>query len=165
LSAAEATPPLPAGLLFCCADDDVVPRMLCDALLQSVGADVRSLIVGETYEQLIGLPRTCAEFAVREGPQHVIVILDENMHLPGAPELYGTTLCRELREVHDFRGVVIIHSANDDPEAQRAAADAGADALVGKGVGGLRGVADAIARAHQARFPDFLRSPRALTVV
>ena len=64
-------------------------------------------------------------------------------------------LCRELREIFHFEGVVVIYSANDEDESKEMAVAAGADGLIGKGVGkGLQMLHDTIAKWYERRFGD-----------
>ena len=60
-----------------------------------------------------------------------------------------------IRDVHNFGGVVVIYSANDEDESKEMAVAAGADGLIGKGVGkGLQMLHDTIAKWYERRFGD-----------
>ncbi|KAL1502911.1 hypothetical protein AB1Y20_010984 [Prymnesium parvum] len=125
---------LPEGMLIVHADDDMMPRMFMQALFTHVGAGEGSLILGEEYDALLQIPRTVAALAKRVGHERVIVVLDQNLELPGHSLLLGSELCRQLRQDYKFDGVVVILSANDEQENVKRAASAGADALVAKGL-------------------------------
>ena len=114
-----------------------------------------SLVVGGKYGELEALPATIARLASEHGDEGVVVVLDENLELYGHPRIKGSEMCKQLRDVHNFGGVVVIYSANDEDESKEMAVAAGADGLIGKGVGkGLQMLHDTIAKWYERRFGD-----------
>jgi len=151
-----ASPPrLPEGLVFCCVDDDAIPRIVAETLIEQAGAHPRSRILGETYAEVAGLVDLVCGLASELGPTQVILCVDENLCYPEG-SFKGADLCHELRTAHNFNAVVIIHSANDEPEATRKYIEAGADGYVSKVASGNTSIPQAIincvAAAHHRRF-------------
>lgn len=125
---------LPTGLTYVHADDDMMPRLFMEDMIAMLEGDSSSLVLGEKYEDLLNLPPKVALLADSRGHDQVIVMLDECLELRGYPPLRGTNLCKELRDVHGFKGVIVIVSANDEVSAFENAKQCGADALAPKGV-------------------------------
>ena len=49
--------------------------------------------------------------------------------------LLGTALCHTLRTEHAWEGLILIHTANDEPDAVESYVAAGADGCIGKAAG------------------------------
>lgn len=65
--------------------------------------------------------------------------------------IHGTKVCQELRAA-GFTGMVIIVSANDEPEARAQYLSAGANGSFGKGVGGgVSKMVDYLATVHRSK--------------
>ena len=123
---------LPAGLIFCCVDDDTIPRMVYEAILQRARADpTRSLILGETYAEVSALVPTVTSLVADVGAERVVLCLDQHLNYDEGC-ITGTDICTELRERHSYDGVIVILSANDEPEAAAEYRSAGADASLCK---------------------------------
>jgi len=130
----ELPPPvLPPGLIFVCCDDDDLPRIFAESvLLPKAQADmVASRIVGETYEDVTRVPDMVCELAERYGQDRVIGLFDQNLTSYHEGTIYGTGLCRELRQ-RGFGGCLAIQSANDEAAAEREYIAAGANGCLGK---------------------------------
>ena len=157
-ASAAGSPPssrLPKGLTWVCCDDDELPRFFLEALVKKAEGASDSLVVGGKYGELEALPATIARLASEHGDEGVVVVLDENLELYGHPRIKGSEMCKQLRDVHNFGGVVVIYSANDEDESKEMAVAAGADGLIGKGVGkGLQMLHDTIAKWYERRFGD-----------
>ena len=80
-------------------------------LFKRLNASSESLILGETHAQVADLPKIACEAVSKVGHQHVILLLDQNMHWPEGTIL-GSKMCTVLRE-HGFQGCIIMRSAND----------------------------------------------------
>ena len=158
VASAAGSPPssrLPKGLTWVCCDDDELPRFFLEALVKKAEGASDSLVVGGKYGELEALPATIARLASEHGDEGVVVVLDENLELYGHPRIKGSEMCKQLRDVHNFGGVVVIYSANDEDESKEMAVAAGADGLIGKGVGkGLQMLHDTIAKWYERRFGD-----------
>ena len=127
--------PLPAGLAFVCCDDDAMPRIFAESLFDRAAADLdKSLILGETYEEVAGLVQQVLEMAERLGDERVLCIFDQNIEFD-AGGFTGTDLVQELR-ARGFSGLLVIQSANDEADDERMYVDAGADGSIGKAVKG-----------------------------
>eukprot|EP00966_Prymnesium_polylepis_P320246 7376621-Prymnesium_polylepis.1 len=72
-----------------------------EAVLQKADADPTSLILGESFDELVNLPDTVAALAKNRGHDQVVVILDQRLELLGHPSLRGTDLCRSLQITQD----------------------------------------------------------------
>ena len=157
-ASAAGSPPssrLPKGLTWVCCDDDELPRFFLEALVKKAEGAADSLVGGGNYGELEALPATIARLASEHGDEGVVVVLDENLELYGHPRIKGSEMCKQLRDVHNFGGVVVIYSANDEDESKEMAVAAGADGLIGKGVGkGLQMLHDTIAKWYERRFGD-----------
>jgi len=152
-SVVGGAPSLPNGLVFVCCDDDDMPRIYADSvLLPAAKADREaSLIVGETYEEAVGVPDLVMTLAERHGHDQVIGVFDQNLTNYHEGEVFGTELCRELRQ-RGFTGVLVIQSANDEVGAEREYLAAGADGCVGKVIrGGPKELVDRLAQLRQHR--------------
>lgn len=67
-------------------------------------------------------------------------------------DLFGTELCKKLREELSWEGVLVIQSANDGASDVTQYLAAGADACLGKGVGAISTVVvRTLARAYDQR--------------
>ncbi|KAL3918131.1 MAG: hypothetical protein SGPRY_006131, partial [Prymnesium sp.] len=126
--------PLPQNIVIVHADDDVMPRIFMETVLQHSNAHPASRILGENYDELVNLPQSVSELATEHGHDRVIVVLDQRLEIPGEPPLHGTDLCRQLRAEFKFEGLVLMLSANDESEACETAKKAGADGLAAKGL-------------------------------
>ena len=143
---------LPTGLVFVCCDDDPMPRMFAEVLISSAAADEdESVILGETFTDVMGLPDRLCELAGRVGHDKVVAILDQNLDQYDEGHFTGCEICRVLRQ-RDFRGVIVIQSANDEKDDELLYMQAGADAAIGKAVhGGPAAILGVIARAWHGR--------------
>ena len=73
-------------------------------------------------------------------------------HLSTLQDLFGTELCKKLREELNWEGVLVIQSANDGASDVTQYLAAGADACLGKGVGAISTVVvRTLARAYDQR--------------
>lgn len=141
------------GLIIVHADDDIMPRIFMESVLEFVHADPSSLIMGEQYEELLTLPQTVMSLANARGHDKVIVILDRFLEIHGWPALDGTVLCRHLREKHHFNGLVVILSANDERQSVENSLRAGADAHIVKGLNSSVGsLTETLANLHAHKF-------------
>ena len=124
---------LPSGLIFVCCDDDYLPRIFAEnVLLPTAHADeAASHVLGETYEEVMSVPDLVMELADHHGHEKVFGIFDQNLTNYDEGALYGTALCRQLRQ-RGFRGCLVIQSANDESAAEREYLAAGADGCLGK---------------------------------
>lgn len=152
-------PGLPAGLIWLCADDDAIARLVAQVTLEKARADeTRSRVLGESYDELATLVEGVAALAKEVGPHRLVLCLDQNMDYDQGTFL-GTELCTELRSKHAYAGVIIILSANDEPADAEKYVAAGADNSLGKCAGlTSRGISmpehliEVVAQAHAARF-------------
>jgi len=150
---------LPQGLVFACCDDDEMPRLYSELLIEAGHGHEASRVVGETYEEAAGFADLVMELASTHDHQKVIVLLDQNMTYPGKT-IHGTDICRELREERGFNGTITIISANDEPEAERSYLAAGATSSIGKGVSdGLDGFIRQLAKAHALQMSKYRALP------
>jgi hypothetical protein len=149
----EAAHVLPPGLAFVCCDDDEMPRLFARVLLTAAAADeVESAILGESYQEVAGLVERVLDMGRRLGDAHVILVLDQNLDGYEEGRFLGTGLVGELRR-RGFNGVLVIQSANDELEDEKAYVAAGADGSIGKAVkGGAQTMLSVIGRLWHARF-------------
>ena len=151
---------LPAGLIFVCADDDLISRIVVGKFIERARADrERSLVLGDAFAEVAALPETVAKLAAAHGDARVIVHLDQQMvwdEESGTCAVFGTHLCRRLRDEVGFTGVIIVVSADDAPEAQIEYIDAGADVCFGKGKASLDALLPRLAEVYHERFPAAL---------
>jgi CheY-like chemotaxis protein len=133
--AAEAAT-LPEGLAFVCCDDDPIPRFFAESVLLSAAhADVEaSLVIGETYDEVASVPDVVMRLAEERNHQ-VFCVFDQNLTNYHEGEIFGTSLCRELRN-RGFHGAIVIQSANDEMAAEREYLAAGANGCLGKVIRG-----------------------------
>ena len=154
---------LPAGLIFVCADDDLISRIVVGKFIERARADrERSLVLGDAFAEVAALPETVAKLAAAHGDARVIVHLDQQMvwdEESGTCAVFGTHLCRRLRDEVGFTGIIIVVSADDAPEAQIEYIDAGADVCFGKGKASLDALRRASPRSITSGSPQ--RSPTA----
>jgi hypothetical protein len=148
---------LPPGLIFVCCDDDELPRIFAESvLIPAANADEKSShVLGESYRDVARVPDLVMEMAERHGHDRVIGIFDQNLTNYDEGAIYGTGLCRELRE-RGFSGCLVIQSANDEVAAERAYLAAGADGSLGKVI---RGGPDELIRCLAAFFHKASSSP------
>lgn len=73
--------------------------------------------------------------AETHGHDRVFCIFDQNLTNYDEGQIFGTGLCRELRQ-RGFSGVLVIQSANDELAAEREYLAAGANGCVGKALRG-----------------------------
>ena len=170
---------LPEGLVFVVADDDEIARIVAMQILDSCHADKEhSIIVGASHEEVLSLPVAIEALGKRFGRNRVVCIFDQNMcypegvsvallwpslslppispltptHLSTLQDLFGTELCKKLREELNWEGVLVIQSANDGASDVTQYLAAGADACLGKGVGAISTVVvRTLARAYDQR--------------
>ena len=74
-------------------------------------AHKESLILGETFDGVMEVPKVVSEAVTFHGLLGVVCIFDQNMHWPDG-SIMGTQLCKQLRD-QNFVGLIIIRSAND----------------------------------------------------
>ena len=122
---------LPPGSVLICADDDYMPRIGYKGLIKRL-KPAKSLILGETYEEVKRLPTTVLDLAKEYGDENVVCIFDQNMDRYDAGlRVFGTDVVREVRKA-GFRGCILIRSANDEPTMQQIYMQAGANGCLGK---------------------------------
>ena len=68
-----------------------------------------------------------------------------------AGDVYGTDLCRQLRDEHSWQGLLFIQSANDGAADVSTYMDAGADGTIGKGVAFDDSIIGRLSRAYVKR--------------
>lgn len=143
-----------------CADDDLISRIVVGKFIERARADrERSLVLGDAFAEVAALPETVAKLAAAHGDARVIVHLDQQMvwdEESGTCAVFGTHLCRRLRDEVGFTGVIIVVSADDAPEAQIEYIDAGADVCFGKGKASLDALLPRLAEIYHERFPAAL---------
>ena len=79
-SGEDPTGKLPAGTTLICADDDKIARVrhkMCAKRVLNAADVQRSKIIGETYEEAVGLVDTVIEVAERQKDHTIICILDQ----------------------------------------------------------------------------------------
>jgi len=132
-NATVADPALPPGMVFVCCDDDDIPRIFAESvLLPAARADIHaSQVIGETYEEVLHVPDLVMELAERHGHDRVCGLFDQNLTNYHEGAVFGTGLCRELRQ-RGFCGCLVIQSANDEICAEREYLAAGANGSLGK---------------------------------
>jgi len=91
-----------------------------------------SIVVGDTYHEVVELPDVVCGFASWVGAHNVIVLIDQNMEYPEG-SVYGSELIAQMRR-KGFVGLAAIRSANDSPKDEELYLDAGADGVVSKGL-------------------------------
>ena len=138
-------------LIFVCADDDEIGRLMAQATTARLGADpTLSLVLGATHAEVAGLADAVCAMARHFGDARVVVTLDQHMvYEQGA--ILGAEVCAEMR-ARGFGGVVAIITANDDEEAAHTYRAAGADVVSGKAPEKLKRLPVELMRAHRARF-------------
>ena len=146
---------LPEGLAFVCCDDDMFPRMLAPLLITAACAsEEESLVLGETYDEVAELVELVVAKGRRLGNARVVCVIDQNLEAYAEGAFYGTELIKEMR-ARDFDGLVIVQSANDGPEDERAYLAAGADGCLGKAIkGGAPAMLTVICRLWHQRFGE-----------
>lgn len=100
---------LPKNLVFAILDDSAMVRVnLRLALQRDFEASKESIILGETEDEALYFVEKCIQL------KPDICILDENLDYTssGGNLLLGSTLAEDLR-VQGYRGVILIHSANE----------------------------------------------------
>jgi hypothetical protein len=150
---AAGPPELPADLAFVCCDDDEIPQIFAGLLIARAAANMdESVVLGEAYEETAGLVDRVLDMAARLGDERVVCILDQNLDCYDEGKFQGTALVRKLR-LRDFRGLLVIQSANDALDDERDYKAAGADGSIGKAVkGGVPAMIDILSRLYHARF-------------
>ena len=103
---------------------------MAKVLFKRLDASPESYILGETHAEVAELPKLACEIASKVGHQHVILLLDQNMHWPEGTIL-GSEMCRLLRE-QSFLGFICMRSANDSEEEVTMMLAAGANAVAPK---------------------------------
>ena len=139
--AAQAARPFPSGLTILGLDDSGIARVTLETNLQSVVPNGTVSMYGKDLDEVEEFKRT----ALGRGD---ILILDENVHLPGA-ELQGSAILKELLE-QGYDGFACIRSGNSDPSAVALSAQSGAHWHVGKEV-----PIPQMLRELQARYAEF----------
>ena len=147
--APEELTALPEELVFLWLDDDDMPRIFAEAVLQAARANREaSLILGESFEEARSSPEVVMELSAAHGDDRVVVFLDQNLDQYEEGSFLGTELCQQIRAL-GFKGVIIINSANDELQDERDYLLAGADACIGKAVtGGVATVLQKLAFVH-----------------
>jgi CheY-like chemotaxis protein len=123
----------PEGTVLVCVDDDKVSRMMLNAIihLKGLNADqTKSIVLGETLQEVQGLVQTVMDIAAQVGERKVICIFDQMLDY-GTDMFLGTDAIAELRSL-GFKGVVLIRSANDEHFARELYRDAGASGFLSK---------------------------------
>jgi CheY-like chemotaxis protein len=104
-------PSLKEGCLLVCCDDDKAPRIGYKGLIKKLKA-TKSMILGETHEEVASLVETVLTAAKELGDANVVCIFDQNMEYDQGV-IRGTEVVADLRR-EGFTGVMLIRSANDD---------------------------------------------------
>lgn len=132
-----AAPQLPAGMVFVCCDDDEIPRIFAESvILPATQADLTaSRVVGETYAEAVGVPDLVMALAAEYGHERVYGLFDQNLTSYDEGAIFGTSMCRELRQ-RGFRGALVIQSANDELSDASEYLAAGANGCVAKALKG-----------------------------
>ena len=157
--AAPAGVGLPEGMIFVCVDDDVIPRMLAEDLIECAhGLRSRSLVLGASHSEVAGAASTVVELQDEFGAERIIMLIDENLDFDEG-SFRGSEICRALRKERGFEGVILVVSADaDEKEAAMFYRESGADDAIGKSVALAKGKSisevhlEAAARAHKRRF-------------
>ena len=121
---------LPPGLRYVVVDDSKMrlkwfARMAFKKLLK---AGPGSCTLGATLVEAHGAVARIVELGAD------VVILDQNIEFKGVGTVLGSDLCRELRDKHNFRGVVCISSGNSTDADIELYLASGADCVSPKGV-------------------------------
>ena len=128
---------LPKGTIFVCADDDKIPRLKYNSLLKDsqLNADrEKSLILGETFDEVKDLAQTVMDLASKFGESKIVCIFDQNMDRyadQGQGFVLGTEVTAELRDM-GFKAPIFICSANDDLQSMDLYRKAGASGTLSK---------------------------------
>jgi hypothetical protein len=101
----EEDPSLKEGVLLICVDDDKMPRKAYSGLCKKLKPE-ESMILGETYEEVLGLTELILDRAATRGDANVVVILDQNLDYDQG-KAKGTEIILELRQA-GFSGVALI---------------------------------------------------------
>ena len=103
------------------------------------------------YAEVVTLPARLAALGREVGQRQIIGLFDQNLCYDEG-DVLGTDLIRELRREHRWEGVLMIHSANDEPDAIPSYLAAGADGCIGKAPqGGMNGILADLATAFARR--------------
>lgn len=129
--AEESASELPEGCVLICADDDTAPRAGYRGLVRILKQD-KYFILGETYDEAVGLVDFVLATAEMYGDAQVICIFDENMDKYPEGGVKGSKVTKKLRD-KKFNGAVFIRSANDDVDSVKKYLAAGADGCFSKG--------------------------------
>ena len=160
-ASAAGSPPssrLPKGLTWVCCDDDELPRFFLEALVKKAEGAADSLVGGGNYGELEALPATIARLASEHGDEGVVVVLDENLELYGHPRIKGSEMCKQLRDVHNFGGVVVSTRRTTRTSRRRwpsPPAPTASPANVGKG---LQMLHDTIAKWYERRLGRLIQA-------
>jgi len=106
------------------------PRTMTKRMLQSIGANANSRVLGETHQEVSSVLELVLQASSELGHHNIVGLFDQNMEYPEA-FVTGTGLTRQLR-ARGFEGLIVIRSANDSLESMNQYYEAGADALISK---------------------------------
>ena len=125
VAAGQAARPFPPGLTILGLDDSDIARFTLETNLQNVVPNGTVLMYGKDLDKVEEFKRT----ALESGD---ILILDENVDLPGA-DLHGSVTLKELIQ-KGYDEFACIRSGNSDPSAEALSFQSGAHWHVGKEV-------------------------------
>ena len=149
---APCPPPLPEGLCFVFVDDDKIARLLAKKHIAQFRPHERSVVLGETRTETALVPERVSALGTELGAERVITILDQNMNYVDG-DVFGTDICRILRQDFAWEGAILILSANCEASDERDYLHAGADGALEKGVSAASQM-NALAQVYRRRFPD-----------
>ena len=129
-ASAAPAPALPPGLRYVVVDDSQMRLKWFDrmAFKKVLKAGPGSCTLGATLAEAHGAVARIVELGAD------VVILDQNIEFKGVGTVLGSDLCRELRDKHNFRGVVCISSGNSTDADIELYLASGADCVSPKGV-------------------------------
>ena len=124
---------LPTSTLIASVEDSALIRKMDCAMMGQMNIDIESAqhVRGSTAEEIRNFP----EYVMLMKRQPTLVILDQNLDHPAnhTEFMKGTELTCRLREL-DFKGKIVIKSANATPDHARSYMACGADGVVAKGL-------------------------------
>ena len=144
---AKPAPALPPGLRYVVVDDSQMRLKWFDrmAFKKVLKAGPGSCTLGATLAEAHGAVARIVELGAD------VVILDQNIEFKGVGTVLGSDLCRELRDKHNFRGVVCISSGNSTDADIELYLASGADCVSPKGVGNEELVETLAQAVHDTR--------------
>jgi len=124
---------LPTSTLIASLDDNGLIRKMDCAMIKQMNIDNESAqhVRGATTDEICNFP----EYVIQMERQPTLVIIDQNLDHPinHTEFMKGTELVRRLREL-DFKGKIVIKSANAAPDDAKTYLASGADGVVAKGL-------------------------------